>query len=90
MFQAGLRLVELGDKMAARLGADIPLHMQAKAKLVPGCIAVVHVAVELLPALGGGIPTVNVRGTADARVSRCVAILCAGLPSRGRRSSAFA
>mmetsp|Transcript_3723 Transcript_3723/g.9375 ORF Transcript_3723/g.9375 Transcript_3723/m.9375 type:complete len:650 (-) Transcript_3723:107-2056(-) len=78
--EASLRLVQLGDKMAARLGPEIPPSLAPEARRVPGCIAVVSVAVQLLPAPGKGQQTVSVRGSADARVSRgLLALLVEGL-----------
>jgi hypothetical protein len=73
--QASLRLVRLGDDMASRLGAEIPAHLQAGARRVPGCVSVVNIAAELKSAPGVPLDqsVVYVRGSADARVARCLA-----------------
>lgn len=76
-FERAQRLVQLGDAWSAD-PSNAPMPSD-KTVRVPGCVAVVHVAVEVGPGADG--PAVQkVRGTADARLSQgLLAVLAQGL-----------
>lgn len=75
MKDAAMRLVQLGDGLAAEDGESIPADMREHALKVAGCVSTVRVAVSV-----GEKRRVSVVGEADARVARgMLALLVRGL-----------